>query len=198
MVNQENMAVLILAAGQSSRMGKIKQLLPWKDTTLLGIAIKNAQAISKDVVVVLGAYAAVIKNELDIKEALFIENQDWKNGLGSSLAFGINYLRNSDKEYSVTLITLGDQPLIDALYLKSILDAHNKTKKGIVATAYGNRSGVPALFSSKYFEALGKLDKDNGAKRFIDSNKNDTLILSPNGKTIDIDTVEDYNKILNS
>lgn len=198
MVNNENMAVLILAAGQSSRMGKIKQLLPWKNTTLLGNAVKNAQTISKNVVVVLGAFAAKIKTEADLKEVRCIENKNWEDGLGSSLAFGINFLRNSSKEYKAILVLLGDQPLIDTLYLKSIVTSHNNTKKGIIATAYGNRAGVPALFSVKYFEVLGELKGDNGAKKVINSNINDTVMLPPHEKTIDIDTVEDYKKILNS
>ncbi|SDL27914.1 nucleotidyltransferase family protein [Kriegella aquimaris] len=198
MVNEENMAVLILAAGQSSRMGKIKQLLPWKNTTLLGNAIINAKTISENVFVVLGAFSNEIKNEFGLKEALFIENKNWENGLGSSLAFGIDYIQKSQKDYRAILVTLGDQPLIDGLYLKTIVTSHNDTKKGIIATAYGGRAGVPALFASNYFDRLRKLDSDNGAKTIINSNKNDTLILSPNGKAMDVDTLEDYKKVLNS
>ncbi|WP_339704445.1 nucleotidyltransferase family protein [uncultured Kriegella sp.] len=198
MVNKNNLAVLILAAGQSSRMGKIKQLLPWKNTTLLGNAIKNAKSISKNVIVVLGAFAAKIKIIPDLREVRCIENENWQDGLGSSLAFGINFLRNSTNEYQAVLVILGDQPLIDSVYLKSLVASHNHTKKGIIATAYGDKAGVPAFFSVKYFEVLGELDGDNGAKAVINSNKNDTMILSSNGKSIDIDTVEDYKKNLNS
>ena len=86
-------AVLILAAGASTRMGTIKQLLPWAKTNLLGHAIEQAKNITEHVYVVLGANATVIKATLD-KEIVTILNPDWQHGMGTSIVKGILEVNN--------------------------------------------------------------------------------------------------------
>ncbi|MDO6517878.1 nucleotidyltransferase family protein [Zobellia uliginosa] len=188
-------AILILAAGASSRMGKPKQLLPWRGTTLLGHAIRTAKA-SKAVLTltVLGANAEKIRPEMTEAFA-FTENTAWESGMGSSIAHGTASLMASDKDIEGILIMLADQPLIEEGYLNLLIDHSIRHKDKIIATTYKHRAGVPALFPKPYFEALLKLNKDFGAKQLLQEAGSHVIRVSAGQNIIDIDTSEDYEQL---
>ncbi|GGG45268.1 4-diphosphocytidyl-2C-methyl-D-erythritol kinase [Croceivirga lutea] len=180
-------AILILAAGASTRMGRPKQLLPWKNTTLIGNCIKTAKAITADVLVVLGANATIISDVLPSSVETAI-NIGWKNGMGTSIAFGVQQIEEKFQPEQL-LVLLIDQPLIDEAYLKKLL-RQNSNK--IVATKYGNRVGVPVLFPRTVFKELKNLSADHGARHLLEKFKDQLLILEANGKAVDLDTPENY------
>ena len=189
-----SIAVLILAAGASIRMeGGPKQLLPWKDTTLLGHAIQQANQLSEQVIVVLGAYADEIGQTLP-KDVTIVENPNWKKGMGSSISIGIEYLLQTEINASGLLIILADQPFLDATYLDKMAQKFKNNPCKIAATAYGDRVGVPAIFHSSLFPELAKLDEDFGARHIIENHKGDVITVFPKGKEIDIDTLKQYNQ----
>lgn len=194
-----NIAILILAAGASSRMGRIKQLLPWEDTTLLGNTIKNAKVSNAGmIVVVLGANAESICNAITETDISSVENPAWQSGLGSSIACGTEFLLKRDNKTNGILIMLADQPLIDVDYLNTMMAAFHPEQERIIATAYKSRAGVPALFSKSYFKKLSKLDDDFGAKKIIGDKNENVLILDPGNKAIDIDTKMEYDKLVHT
>ncbi len=193
MRNNENIAIVILAAGESSRMLQTKQLLPWGNTTLLDHAIKEAMESNADhVYVVLGAKAEIIQMQLDSKDVTWILNKNWKSGMGSSIACAMNHLVHIKAGYNGTLVMLCDQPFIDADYLNTMITAFNRSGKGIVATAYKNSNGVPVLFHKRYLEDLSKLEGNIGAKKIILDNSKEIVTINPDGKEKDLDTFEDY------
>lgn len=168
LASKKNIAILILAAGSSSRMGQPKQLLPWKDTTLLGNAIRNATtSTAKAIYVVLGANAKRIQKEIVDGEIEVIENPDWQHGIGSSIGIGMKMLLKKDNDFDGILIMLADQPLIDKDYLNLMITSFYSQREHIIATAYKNRAGVPALFYKAYFNELADLKNDFGAKEQI-------------------------------
>lgn len=197
MNEKSNIAILILAAGTSSRMGnRIKQLLPWGDTTLLGNAIEKAEAsMADDYYIILGAHIESIKVAMKLNNSKVIHNPDWQNGLGSSIAIGVHHLTLTHKTYDAVLIMLADQPLIDTDYLNAIVAMCQNNKASIVTTAYKNRSGVPAIFAAQHFSELKKLNKGFGAKDIINQYKDATLVINPDGKEVDIDTWDEYQKL---
>lgn len=199
MPEKQNILILILAAGESSRMGKhIKQLLPWKNTTLLGNAIHQAKAsIASTTIVVLGAYQEEIKAKLGIEASMIVSNTNWKNGLGSSLAAGIAHFVSHPNSYDAVLICLADQPFIDTNYLNEMMAVWTENPSKIITTQYKKRSGVPAIFGKEYFLELAKLNKDFGAKDIIASHKDVILALDSEGKEIDIDSWETYKEYFN-
>ena len=199
MVSSNNIAILILAAGASSRMGKItKQLLPWENTTLLGKTIRTAKACTADsITLVVGAKATSIRKSVSQENIQIIENTEWKSGLGSSIACGTKFLLKTNPLINAILVVLADQPLIDSLYLNKVITTFNSEGKG-VATAYKNKAGVPALFPKAYFEKLVTLHDDFGAKGIINDIKESFAVLQPGYKTIDIDTKSDYENLINS
>lgn len=193
----KNIAVIILAAGASSRMGQAKQLLPWEDTSLLGNAIRKAKASdANSVVVVLGANAESIRKEISENQIEIVVNSFWASGLGSSIACGTEFLIQKNNKPNGILIMLADQPLVDTAYLNAMMAAFNSDQSVIVATAYENRAGVPALFSENYYKKLIKLDNDFGAKKIIDRQQEHILVLDLGKGTVDIDTKSDYENLI--
>ena len=177
-------------------MGNIKQLLAWKGTFLLKHTISNVlQLESTQTIVVLGANYERIKAEIQQECIQIIYNTNWENGLGNSIAFGVKHILSN---YNVdgVLITLADQPLIDATYLNTLIGSFKIGKKQIVASNYGNEKlGVPTLFDSCYFEELSELNQNKGAKKVIENHLDNVSALNAKHLISDIDTKEDYEKL---
>lgn len=191
---QEQIAILILAAGASTRMGRPKQLLPWGETTLLGNAIHQARFVSKEILVVLGANKDLIEKTLS-SEVNVLFNPDWEQGMGTSIAMGIQKIIQN-QSFDAVLIMLSDQPLLDADYLIQLRTKFFSSTCKIAATSYENNHGVPAIFHRSLFQKLVKLNKDYGAKKLMRQYDQELIDLNPKGKEIDIDTFETYQQLV--
>ena len=115
-------AVIILAAGNSNRMGKIKQLLEWEDKTIIEKIIKLSLSLkTKDVFVVLGSNYKKIYDVINKYNITIIKNNSWENGIGSSISTGIKKVMGYYNSLDGILIILGDQPLISKKYLEKMI-----------------------------------------------------------------------------
>jgi molybdenum cofactor cytidylyltransferase len=192
-------AILILAAGESKRMNCIKQLLPWKSTTLLGNTIEQAIASKGNAVyVVLGANTIQIVPTIAHYKVQIIENKNWKNGLGNSIAAGVKYLKENQLDYDAILITLADQPLINAAYYNVLIDNYSQKAAKIIASETNNAPCVPAIFDAEYFEKLSQLDQDKGAKEILLAAQNEVFVVRAAANLMDLDTQMEYEKVYNS
>lgn len=186
-------SALILAAGKSSRMGDNKQLLPLKKSTILRSVIKNVLKTEvNDVYVVLGADAELIYDHIQDLDVRVVVNKNYADGLSSSIKVGLEHLKKED----AALIILGDQPLISSQYWNTIISTASKNPDKIIASNYGGFKGVPALFPKNYFDELFTLNGDLGAKHLLNSSKNDVLTVNSPVDLLDIDTPEDYNRLI--
>ena len=199
-MNQDpNIAILILAAGESKRMSRIKQLLPWKKTTLLGNAIEQAQqSKATRVHVVLGANADKIAPTIAACNIQSIENKNWKNGLGNSIACGVNYIKENQHNCEAVLITLADQPLIKASHYNLLIEKYAMQEAKIIASEINNAPSVPAIFDALYFDALAQLNEDKGAKEILMAAQKEVYRLRANTNLIDLDTASAYDELYNS
>ncbi len=189
-------AILILAAGSSTRMGVAKQLLPAGDTTLLGVSIEQAlQSKADKVYCVLGSNADVIKQSISKYNIESIFNPNYQTGLSSSIVSGIQQATNQN--FDAVLILLGDQPLIKAAYLNEMMDTFKNHDEKIIASKYNNTFGVPSIIPKRYYDQLLKLKGDKGAKDFLNTN-NEEIIPLKNTNLMDIDTKKEYQDYLNS
>ena len=187
-------AVLILAAGKASRMGEPKQLLAYKGQTLLEHAIHEVQATGLDgIYVILGAYAEKIKPKIEASVSI-IENENWKAGLSSSIKAGVQTVKA--KDFDAVLLTLGDQPHVDTLFLNELINLHLQHPQEIIASGYAKRIGVPAIFPARYFDELLQLEGDRGAQALLNAKNTKVQVLRAKHKLIDIDTPEDYKRLL--
>lgn len=194
---KSNIALVIMAAGASSRMGQPKQLLNWGDNSLISHSIKTAQNTnSKDIIVVLGAnFDTIIKNIKHYKITV-LNNKAWELGLGESIACAANYVLNLKTNIDGLLLVLADQPLIDSKHLNKMIQSFEVNTNQIIATSYGKEvTGVPVLFDSLYFETLSKLTGDEGAKSILKKYQKKVIALELEFENLDIDSKEDYNNL---
>jgi molybdenum cofactor cytidylyltransferase len=184
-------AILILAAGSSSRLGQSKQLLEINGEPLLLHSAKTAlQSKANKVLVVLGSERE--KHDAILK-GLPIEihyNKDWKKGMGNSLKAGISNLTSFD--INAVIIMVCDQPLLSSLHLNTIIKKYLSSGAPLIASRYADTDGVPALFDKSLFSELLRLEDEQGAKKIINKYKTSLLSIDfPDGE-IDLDTAEDY------
>jgi len=192
------LAILLLAAGSSSRMGRSKQLLPIQGEPLLLRTTKAAlQSQANNTVVVLGANAE--KHEAVIKHlpVTIIVNEEWEKGMGSSLKAGLNHLVENNPGLRAVMILVCDQPLLTTQHLNRLINTYKETQQVIVASFYSDSSGVPALFDRSLFSDLLLLDNSHGAKKIIVENRELVYAIDfPEGAT-DLDTWEEYLRFKN-
>ncbi len=187
--------VVILAAGESSRMGRPKQLLAYRDSTLLHHAIETAFSLPTAPVIVLGAHAEEIRAHLTDHRVIIVENPNWREGMGGSLRLGLEALQGAHPEITSAIFLLCDQPLISPSVLADLIATHERTAAPIVASEYDGVLGVPALFAQSLFPELLALDGPSGARHLIHAHAEQTAALPFQEGAIDIDTPDDYARL---
>jgi CTP:molybdopterin cytidylyltransferase MocA len=171
---------LILAAGASKRLGKPKQLLMLGGETLLERAVRVAHAAGcSPVIVVLGASAEVIQAGCAFDDSMVVMNEDWTEGMGSSVRVGVGAVRDLD---ACVLMTC-DMPAVTAGHLRALMSSGEVT-----ASFYSSKKGVPAYFPVETFQSLMELRGDSGAKHLLRSARSVELV----GGELDVDTMEDF------
>lgn len=190
-------AIIILAAGNSSRLGRPKQLLEYKETTLLKNTVLEALKVQNSfIILITGSNNNLIEKELKSREITISFNPDWEIGMSSSIIKGIQevLLLNSDCESCILAVC--DQPFVTNSVFENLIKEFQKTKKGIAASAYSETLGTPVLFHKKYFEELLELKGQEGAKKLIKKYADDVVSVVFEKGNIDIDTEEDYRKLI--
>lgn len=190
-------AALILAAGQASRMGTLKQLLVFEGETLLTRAIRTArEAGFAPVIVVTGAGREPVQASIAKEPVEVIWNANWQSGMGSSIAAGTRHLQALAADVAGVAILLSDQPLLTSEHLKSMRHRLNTEPSSVaIAAEYGGSFGVPAIFKRELFTRLAEIPSESGAKMLLQSP--DILVTGftlPEG-AIDIDTRSDFDRL---
>jgi len=185
-------AAVILAAGDSTRLGVPKQLIEFRGKSLVrGAAIAASDAGASVVIVVLGADAPSIAQALEgLPNVTTVSNDQWRDGLASSLATGIREALRLDAQCDGVLITTADQPLVDSDSLRrllSALDSHTR----LVAAEYSGTIGVPAAIGREHLDALLLLEGDAGAGRWLRGMGDAVHRIPLPEAALDIDTADD-------
>lgn len=192
--DSQKTALVILAAGISKRMKGCKQLLPWKNTTLIDHAIGQARKSKADrVYVVLGAHKEQVMQETDKHPVAVVVNPNWMNGMGESISHAVARIIEDKVKFQAVLIALVDQPLVEYTHYNRLINEYLETGC-LVATQYNDSIGVPALFPSEFFQNLLDLKGDKGAKSIIQDHDNNTVLITENKAAIDLDTPEEYQR----
>ena len=192
----QKIGAVILAAGESSRFGRPKQLVQFRGKSLVRRAVDAAKdANCSAIVVVLGSKREQIERELKETDAIVAENKDWRRGIGSSIRVGVESAVSQAPDVEAIVLLTCDQPSLKTDTIERLIATREKTKKAIVASSYSETLGVPALFDRSCFQELLALDDETGAKVIILSNRERVAeLLFPEGK-IDIDTAADYKNL---
>jgi molybdenum cofactor cytidylyltransferase len=194
---------IVLASGQSIRMGKPKLLLHWQGVSLLEHILNKTKSIPfEQVQVVIPDQNEYLKNIVTQYKYSHIYNKSPHMGLGNSLSLAIGSLPLSTE---AAIILLGDQPTLSAEEIRKVWfsftqlrSRHEYCPKVIIQMKYRDgKVGHPILFSHHFFEELKSLSGDKGGRDIILTNAH-WLTLCQSGKKYphDIDTPYDYQQLL--
>ncbi|HJT58732.1 MAG TPA: nucleotidyltransferase family protein [Ktedonobacteraceae bacterium] len=205
-------AAIILAAGSSSRMGggRHKLLLPLHNRPVLAHVIEAALASqARPVIIVLGHQAEQVRGQIFpdkmSPDIMLVENPNYLQGMSTSMHLGIQALTsNGYKKNKISdtvdsaLILLGDQPLLTARVIDSLITMYRKTGKRIVAPMYDGKRGSPVLFDKSFFPELLEITGDEGGRKVVERHREDVeaVEMSDAMANYDVDTWEAYQQIL--
>jgi molybdenum cofactor cytidylyltransferase len=187
---------IILAAGESRRMGTLKQLLPYGDKTVIETVVDNFQQVDlHEIIVVLGYCSEQIQKTLNGYSIKTVINEKYRDGMLSSVQCGIESV---DAFADAFLIGLGDQPFVSPFIISELLKHFVSQEKGIILPIYVGKRGHPIVIHSKYRDDIFGLDHNIGLKQLIHNNQNDLLVVDVASDTIirDMDFPEDYEREL--
>ncbi len=186
-------AIVVLAAGESARMGRPKQLLQHAGKTLVRRAAETALAAAEGAVfVVLGAQEEAIREELSGLAVKVVSNPDWQEGMASSIRAGIKAAADA----GAVLFMLCDQPLLTTATLGRLLEAHHQLRATVACCRYHGTLGVPALFDRLLFPDLLALQGNQGARKIVEVYKDTAFVVPFEGGATDIDTPEQYARLV--
>lgn len=188
--------IVILAAGASTRMGTPKQLLSYREHSLLHHVVKTALAsICRPIVIVLGAHTEQIRPEVNQLPVQVVENPHWAEGMSASIQAGIQALTTMPNPVEAAVLALCDQPFVSAQTINQLVEVYRATAQPIVASEYAGTLGVPALFSHSLFPELTVLKGGEGAKQVINKHVHEVVSVPFSEGAIDIDTPKDYEQL---
>ena len=194
---------VVLAAGNSSRMGRTKALLrvgPSQETFLMRIIRVLREGGVDAIVVVIGGDAAAVRASLPRSDALAaIENPRYEEGQLSSLLVGLAAVEQRHDDVDAVMVTLVDLPLISAATVRSVLDAYRANPDApIVRPRRAGRHGHPVIFNRSIFGELRRADPSQGAKPVVHAHAAEevNVDVDDDGAFIDIDTPEDYERFI--
>jgi molybdenum cofactor cytidylyltransferase len=188
--------VIILAAGNSSRLGHPKQLLPYRGKTLLTHTTTEAlNAGLHPVVVVTGAFQAEVSDSLHGQSLDIIFNPFWEEGMASGIIAGLSNIVSLYPDVDAVIIAVCDQPFISSALFLQLVSTYDTSGKGIVGCAYADSVGTPVLFGHAYFERLLALSGSEGAKKLLKQYPDDLATITFPDGDIDIDTGDDVQKL---
>ena len=183
-------AAIVLAAGESKRMGQPKQLMPFGGSTILGQAIDNLlNSKVNETIVVLGHRAEEVKETIAAKPVRIAVNPDYQQGMSTSIIAGLDLI---DKRARAVMLALGDQPFIDSQTINSLLAAFGAHDKSIAVPVYRGRRGHPVIFDIRYKSELLGLKGDTGGREIIKRHPDEVLEVPVDceGVCNDIDTAD--------
>ena len=190
-------AGLILAAGESSRMGTPKATLAYRGRTFLELIVETLREGGLErLFVVLGHQAGEIQQRVKIEGAGVLINPDYQSGQTSSLQAGLRALAADDPE--AVLLCLVDHPAVSAETIRMIASAFRKSGAPVVIPTYHGRRGHPALIGRQLFDGLLALPLGAGADSVVRKYRPLTKFVEveDEGVIIDVDDPESYRRLI--
>ena len=163
----KKISAVILAAGEAKRFGEPKQLLEWKNSTILGTVVDKFKKVGfYKIIVVLGAYHNLIMEKLskNFKNVNVAINKNWKKGMFSSILTGLNEAIKLNSDF--VLFHQGDMPFITEEVLKNFIKEARINKKIVIATV-DNRPAHPYMIHKDYFSEILQMDGQKGMRPFV-------------------------------
>jgi molybdenum cofactor cytidylyltransferase len=187
-------AAVVLSAGESSRMGRPKALLPFDGETFIEkiVGALKKTSVSR-IIVILGHNADELTRRIEHLPVEVLVNPDYKQGQLSSLQVAVRRLEE-EADCDGMLVHLVDHPYIDAKLVDLMMRRFYETGRLIVVPRFAGKRGHPVIFSRKLFQELLDAPMEQGAKAVVNAHRAETLEIetADEGITLDIDTPELY------
>ncbi|HJO04414.1 MAG TPA: nucleotidyltransferase family protein [Acidobacteriota bacterium] len=193
-----NIVPVVLAAGASSRMGSPKPLLPLGESTYLGTILDTlAGAPVASPIVVLGHAAAEVLEAVDLREARAVVNENWGQGMLSSLQFGLRSLSDHGR-VDAMLLVLVDVPRFRGATIERLVAEFARAPSVLVVPTHAGEHGHPVLFARALFEELLRAPAETGARAVVDAHRADLLEVDVDDPWVirDADTPEDHQRLI--
>jgi molybdenum cofactor cytidylyltransferase len=194
--NNNQITAILLAAGESRRLGVPKQLLKFKNELLINYILNQIKkaGLSK-IKVVLGSRSEVIKQQICITDLEIAVNQDWEEGISSSIRCGLYKI---SAETSAVIFFVVDQPYLDSNLIEKVVEKSCISNKMIIAARVAGYISHPVLFRREIFPKLLETRGDVGGKSVFKDEIMGFVDWHDEKLLLDIDTLEDYEKIKKS
>lgn len=186
--------ILLLAAGEGSRFGGVKQLARIRNEPMVRRVARRLLATDAPVFVMTGAYADEVEAVLRDLPLHLVRCEEWSQGMGHSLAAGMRALIQAYAQASAVLICLADQPLLTRAWVRALLLRHAQAPDRVLAAARDGVEGPPVLFPRDCFNALATLSGAVGARAVLQREKH-RLELFESADLVDVDTPEDLRRV---
>lgn len=189
-------SAILLAAGESRRMGEFKQLLPFQGKTFIECCVDNLLASEVDeIIVVTGHREAEIRQALGNRKIKFAFNNDYLSGMSSSIKCGVFAL---DEKTNAILIALADQPQIHSSIISKVIAVYETERPLLVVPIYANRRGHPIILDAKLREEILLLDPSQGLRQVVQAHKEQALYVEmmSDAVLLDFDYPQDYQNYL--
>lgn len=169
-------------------MGRAKQVLSFEGEPLVMRAARAAREAGCDhVIVVVGAYADVVRSAVEQHGVTVVENACWAEGLASSIRAGLAAAADTE----ATFLLLADQPHVDAAVLRRLRAVVEDGGGAAAACTYSGVAGPPAIFRRSLFGELAALEGDEGARRVVSRDPRRLVLVDFPLGAVDVDTPED-------
>jgi molybdenum cofactor cytidylyltransferase len=195
MKESSSRSAVVLAAGSSTRMGTVKQLLPLDSRPLLEHVLDNVrQSPVGEIILVLGHAVDAIRQKLELRDVKVVFNGNYREGMGSSLKLGLSSV---DSRSEAALIVLADQPFVRAATFDRLFAEHARTKAQIVIPTYRGFRGNPVLLDRSVFSEVMGLTGDIGCRAIFGDHLEGIVKLPVDdpGILLDLDQKSDYEKL---
>jgi molybdenum cofactor cytidylyltransferase len=185
--------IVILAAGNSSRLGRPKQLLELNGSTFIAHIVQQASDVAEaTTMVVSGAADQEIRTALAAFDVQVCFNPDWAQGMSTSIRSGVRALLHAEPAIEACMLVVCDQPYVSTGLFWEMVSRYESAATGILACSYGGTVGSPAIFGKQFFDELMNLEGQEGAKKIIKKYQTNVLTFPFPKGLVDIDTAEDY------
>ena len=188
---------IVLAAGNSSRLGQPKQALLYQQKSLLQHVVDEVRAAALAPVVVVTGALQTLAIDLTTAGVTRVDNDQWAEGMASSIRVGLTELLRQQPDADGIIMAVCDQPFISAKLFRQLIHQQKETQKEIVACAYADTLGTPVLFGRQHFADLLCLKGQEGAKKLLQLYRAEVAVVPFPLGYLDIDTPEDYRRLLN-
>jgi molybdenum cofactor cytidylyltransferase len=187
---------IILAAGESARLETPKQMVIYREKTLIAHAVETALAsLCDEVIVVVGAHADVVGKEIQRYPVRIVDNPNWSEGKASSIRAAVSSVTEQSEVPSAILFITCDQPYLPVGVLNELIDRFHASGDTPVAATYADTIGIPAVIPRRLFGTLMELKGDLGAQVILRALPGGVLTVACAQGSFDVDYPEDMEKL---